>query len=558
MQHYGQPPHKHPGTWTKDDIRPRLRELCALDDRQNSTPLHNIVADLEAPGEALAWLAAYDLDPDVSHGAVAALFYVLWNDFEPPSVVDMVREQAAPVLRKAMQNARVPDDRKLALGPLYGVCSGEVSEQEYRSFFKDFQGASDRMITEALDEVTGDPESIDTVLAAMHSMASEDDDPELSRFETTQLLVSRMIDKKPSVAAAVLAANVSYGLADELPMDLLEDAVGLMERANCPEAVWFLDDMGSWPATGALGERMRRTAAKMKLMGIQPACSVRAVFSHGLMTSSDGAGSRQVALFFRTPKGGMDTVAVLLKDSVGIKDLICVYEDGAEAEESLRERFDGLPMAPCSLELARELINDALACHARCQTLLPPYWALCRPYFGPAPFAPEVRVPDLRAYDLEALSLDEGLLEDSEVMADSYSYGCFSITSDRAYDFVAGVMPKRATKLPKAKYAQFLREITPEEQALLLSRMAQALEVEALAGRAVQPLNRMAAGVWWAMKNNIMAFHEVPYIKALAVVSIEMIIHNLRMGFRTQAEADQAALEEQLEEDGYWSEDDEY
>lgn len=545
-------PEKYPRKLDKDDVRPRLRELRAGGlDPQDPSVLHEIVLGLKMPGESLAWLAAYDLDPDVSDGAIAVLFHVLWNECEEQGLIDHVREQAGPVLRKAMQNPNVPDKRKLSMGPLYGACMGDVSDQEYRGFFKDFQGATNRMIAEAIEGVSGTPESIDAVLTAMMSMAANEADVASARYETTHMLAMRMADVKPGVAAAISAASLYMAFIQGISAENLENSILLMEQTQCPEALWFLDDMGRWPAMGMLGEKARRAAAKLRLMGVQSDCGFHPVFSHGLVSAPDGAGARQLSLYFRTPEGGMDMVAILFKQGLGIKDAICVYEEGAEREDELRASLREVPFAACSLDYARELIEDALVSHEENETPLPEYWAVCRPYLGLEPLVAKRRSADLSPYKLDLLPPESGLLRESKDMVDDAGFGGFLFTSDKAYEFVADCLPKRSLRLPKNKFAQFLEMISKEEQQILLSLMAQVLEVEAMAGRGIFVTNRLAANVWSAMVNGHVPFTEVPYVRALAELSIEMIIHNLRMGFRTQTEVDQANL------DTYWSDDDE-
>jgi len=559
MRPKGQPSNKQPLQLDRDEIRPRLRELRTGDyDQQDPDVLQRIVQDLRDPGEDLAWLAAYDLDPDVSNGAIATLFHVLWDNPDADDLTERIREQAGPVLKKAMQNPRVPDSRKLSLGPLYGVCMGEISDQEYRSFFNDFQGASNRMMTEAINSVSGSPQSIDAVMAAMMSMVSGDDDVSASRFEATQLLASRMVDTKPGVAAAVLAANIHIAYTEDVALETLEAAVEALEKCNCPEALWLLDDMSHWPAMGAFSDRLRRAATKLKLMGIQPDYSYAPTFSHALVSGPDGSAVRQMSLFFRTPDGGMDLLALLLKEGVGIKDAVCVFEEGAEREAQLRNDFSDILIAPCTLDYCRELVAEALLCHEQTKTPLPGYWAICRPYLGPAPIIPQTREINLTPFHLEALDAASDLVDGSESMAETLAFGSFTFTSDRAYDFVAGCMPKRGARLAKTKFNQFLDAITQDERETLLRHIAQTLEVEALAGRAVQPENRAAARLWLGLSQNVVPFTQVPFVRAIAELSVDMIIHNLRMGFRNQIEADQASLEMEFGGDEYFDEDEDH
>ena len=52
----------------------------------------------------------------------------------------------------------------------------------------------------------------------------------------------------------------------------------------------------------------------------------------------------------------------------------------------------------------------------------------------------------------------------------------------------------------------------------------------------------MAAAHWLGLSRDVLPFHEVPYIRLLGEQSVEMILWNLRAGYRNQAEANEASL----------------
>ena len=61
-----------------------------------------------------------------------------------------------------------------------------------------------------------------------------------------------------------------------------------------------------------------------------------------------------MTLFYRTPDGSMDALLFLMNDAIGLKDVVCMYGDGAEIEDNIREQSDIMILAPCTLELARD------------------------------------------------------------------------------------------------------------------------------------------------------------------------------------------------------------
>ena len=87
---------------------------------------------------------------------------------------------------------------------------------------------------------------------------------------------------------------------------------------------------------------------------------------------------------------------------------------------------------------------------------------------------------------------------------------------------------------------RFLREAASRERPQLTSRLAANLEIEAMAGRARTPSNRMAARVWLALAEPIVPFHEIPYVQALGARAVAAIAQNLDLGYRTQRAANEA------------------
>ena len=505
--------------------------------------LGDLLEAMAHPGEDLAWLAAHDLDPAISSAAAAALFYVVQSETFPPQAREQARREAAPVLLKALKSPGMPDSRKYSVGPLYSYCADEdLPAEEYRAFFRDFDAVSRQMLSEMVDTFSSDPQSVERVLSGME-MAVDDDMPPETRYRGAMELATQLLEVNPAAAAAVVSGNLVVGSEEGLDAAYHEPALDILEGTNCPQAVWFLEEMGRWPHLGELGKQAARRAAKMRLSGLAPAHDLPLAFSHAMVTAPDGMGSRQLSLYFRTPEGGMDALGLLLNDIVGVKDAFCVYDEGADLEEEIRDQFDALPMALCGMELAREFFGDALARHEAQGTCPLASAFVYRPYLGPGPITVKPRTPDLSTYGLADLKRTPALLKNSGELAEVPGFDLLWFGSDLAYEYVAANMPKKARRLSKKKFEQFLHEVAMEEEEMLLSRMAGILEVESLAGHGTHRINRIAARTWLGLSEDVAAFADTPYVRLLGERAVEAIISNVRMGFRNAAEANAAALE---------------
>lgn len=529
----------------REGLRERLKTLQA--ENPVSVPSHEVLNGLlsasAAPGEDLAWLAAHDLDPEVSSGAFSVLFYALRGDGVKERIRDRIRDRAAPVLLKALRSRRMPDSRKYSIGPLYSFCVGEIAGADYRSFFEDFEKITNRMIDDAVRGLGADPKSVDRVLTGMEALL-DGDAGRGSRFAAAQELAEHMLGGKPAAAAALCGASVVTGWVEEGVRDgRLGLAFKLLEQTAQPQAVWLLEEIGRWPGLGELPGRARRCAQKMALRGVRGDYPMRPRFSHGLVTAPDGLGSRQMALFYSTPDGGVDALLLLYSEPVGLKDVLCIFEEGADVERELRDRAKDLAMAPCGLDLAREFLGDALARHYELETAPPTNLIIYRPYLGSSEIRARHRTPDLSPYGLTVLDPSPELVADSGRLAVSPFYGMFMFTSDKAYSYLQQAAEKKGGgHLAQKMFDRFLREVAIEERDTLLDRLAATLEVESWAGRARHRINQTAARTWLGMTGNVLPFEEVPYVRAVGKMSARMIIENLQMGFHSQQEVNEAAL----------------
>ena len=528
----------------KDYVRRLLLEAWHDEETEVDEVLWQLMEGAEDPGRDLAMLAAYDLDRSVWEPASALIVISQREASLAPRDSERLGTGARPVLLGALRDPDLPDDRKYMLGPLYMLCGGDLSREEIGSFFRDFEGAVERQVKEMMARVSDQPASTEQMLSSMEFLESALPGEAERPFAPLLAMGSELATGDPAAAAALLGAAAAIAIEQGEAEGGARQAIELVAEHPCPRAAFVLRELGAWPGAGALGTEARLAAERVALAGVEPRASVLSEFSHGILSSIDGAGSRATHLFFRTPEGGMDVVGLILNDAVGVKDVWFVAEDGAEVEAVLRESAVEMSLAPCPLPLAREVVADMWAMHEQLDKPLPGHLFVVRPYLGDAPLEPRRRKPNLGAYMLELVKRSPDLVDRSERLADEAIYGGLFFCSDAAYEHVDQVRPRRGRqRLSRKKLDTFIRDVAILERETLLARMAINLEVESLAGRATQPLNRIAARTWLALTEEVVPFHDVPYIYALADLSTQMIIENLKLGFRSQAAADQAALE---------------
>jgi hypothetical protein len=524
-------------------VRDRLKEF--RDFRHEDTRLIERLVQLASAvpemGASLARLLARDPDVRTHEDAQTLLFTAVHADGVPAKIRKRVVRDAVPILKSALQDPGVPDDRKFTILPILESAGYSPPQAEVEKAFRDYEGAVDRKSAEYMKQFYPSPESLEVFLSES-GLVSEDDRFELTadHLRYAYGFAAQFAKHNPSYGGIALplaaAIAVEHGL---MPENALL-AIRLASETREPAAAWCLAELGTWPALGDFGREARALAESMSESGVLPAPPFRRELSHGLITQVDGMGSRNLVLLHRTPQGGLDAISLLLNDERGIKDVWSALEDGAALEEKIRFKFK-LALAPVTLPLARELVAGALAIHASRGAPPPGRFLLYRAYLGAEPIAPRRREPNLGAYALELLIRGPELADGSERLSEEPTYRELWFSGDAAYDFVRSHAPPptypTVPPVPDALTDRFVREVAAQESDRLIARMAANLELESWGGRAQSPANKLAARTWVVLSERVAPFHEVPFVRALARYAIQSIQINLALGFRSQREA---------------------
>lgn len=525
----------------------RVRKNITYALRSEEAPIvtvGKIFCSTDNPGSDLAWLILYDAEEPVALHALMLLFGAIEGDGLPEKARKNLCAGAKESLKTGMRDMAVPDQRKLFAGPLLAKMGERISLEQYSSFFHDFEAASAEFANR-LPPDSATPECISRHLEVVGiPMETEADEEGDDCWESAAADCARMAEKEPGAAAMMICATAAAAIwrNQDSRKDILE-VLDVFRHSSDSEAMWQLQTLSLWPFSGRYGEAALTAYNEMLERGVEPRHSFVPEFSHGQISMCDGAGARHVSLFYRTPEGGMDAIAYVHKDSWGMKETFPTFRDCSHLETILGGQATHLATAPCTQSLCREVFADALALSQELGHRVPPNAFLCRQYLGEDVLALERREPNLGAYMLEALRRTPDMAADSEELKDSLSFGGLWFASDAAYDFVAANLKGRKSTLPEQQFESFVREVCIVERNELLQRMAANLEVEALAGRAVSRINRMAARTYLAIREEIVPFAEIPYVRALAEHSVLVIKENRKSGYHGQNDANQAAMD---------------
>jgi hypothetical protein len=526
-------------------LRRRLEEYKhpKYADRPPGEYVERLHREFPSAGALLARFMAYEPEGPLQRSVQTLLFVGCQDPGVDPAARDAITRSAAPVLRSAMKDPAIADDRKYHIGPLLEACGVKLARKDYQESFHNFDETANRKNAEFIREISADPQTLEQALEQVGLVSGGEPVRPSKRKIGDGFVFAAMTAQHNPDAGAMLLATVAAIAAEhgKAPREA-EMALLLARRGGGARAAWALGELSQWPGLGPLGEKARVLAGELGAEGIQPHAPYGGTFSHAWATQTDGAGSRNLVVFFRTPAGVMDALVFMPNDEVGIKDLWCAFGRGAEFEKDYLKRENEIKTAPASLELARELLGDALATHEARGTPPPGRMLLYRPMLGAAPISIRHRQPNLGAYALELLARNPELAADSEALAQETSFRQLWCATDEAYQFVRQNLRGRkhaagASWIGAALIERFAREVAPQDRERLLRRMAINLETEAWAGRAADPLNRLAARTWIVLSEELAPFHEVPFVRALARRALEAISVNIARGFRSQREA---------------------
>ncbi|HZU97197.1 MAG TPA: hypothetical protein VFF73_10915 [Planctomycetota bacterium] len=508
------------------ELRAAVIELSQPEheDRAPEAVLEGLAGRFPALGKGLVELMTRD--PSLRVHEQAALLVYFAARFGSDKLKTRVLEAARASMLEALHDPTVPDERKYALGPILAAAGHTLGDDEFAACFQDYEGTAERQSRESLTALLDVPEQVDAVLSFTGFAGGDQPLEEKQIIEGFERALETLLHNAP--VGAVLACSLA-AIAREKGVGI-EPALAALEvvaRTRTPRALWYLGELARWPDMGDIGERARTL---VKASSGPKSAQRTGAFSHGLVSAPDGEGARDLVLFYRTAEGTLDGLAIVL-DEKGIKDTFMAFGDGLSLEAQAWERFDS--WSPCDLAFARDLVSHAFSLHESSRRPVPGRFLVYRPFLGEAPIVANSRKPELGAYALETIVPGAALVQGSEALAEHEVWGELGTTSIAAYAFV--------TSRKRRRLDDFIHEVVRPEKAILARRLAEALEIEARAGRARKPENRLAARVYLALETGLVALDKIPYVRALARVALDHVEKNVKKGFRSESEATAAS-----------------
>jgi hypothetical protein len=514
-------------------------------DRAPASLADAVSADAPSRASALAWIAARDADPRLRARAGRALEALLGRGLREPGRRSECAAAARETLRAAFDDRALPDGVKLELLPVLEACGEPVHPDDVGRSFRHPESAHRLLVGRQLAALQATPAAIDHELRLAGARGPWPGPlTDLSDVEALLTVGSIAAQSHPALAALFLPAVAAAALHAGVGVARAMEELGVAAATRHRYALFALRELGSLPATGAVGERARQLARELERSGLAPATPPVPDFTRGWATVVDGAGSRQLGLLFRAGRD-RSALCLLLNDLEGIKDVLFVPAGGARLARGF-EVAGGVSTAPADLAFGRALVADALALHDASGRPAPAPFLLYRHLLGGEPLPFRHREPDLSAYALDRWPRSASLVFGSELLAKLPLCEELYCASDAAYAFLASRMRRDGLTrvhfdVDAATFRTYLAGIAAAERDLLARRLAANLEVEARAGRAHRRENQALARVVVALVEQVVPFEEIPFVQALNAAGMTFVAQNVALGHRTQREANEAA-----------------
>jgi hypothetical protein len=462
----------------------------------------DLTMDMPDPGPALAWIAAYD--PDETHARRA---------FEAMNVPALRATPAMQdVIEEVLEDPDVPADRMVRLWVEAKKHGLEVVLDPETVGPEALLEAVGRFLTGAL------PQTFESLASSFSRRLGVSPRELEARFDMARR-VGPPLGPSMDIVLAMVAHEHRY---DE---GACRDALQRAAASKDGRAATLMRAIASWPCLGGLKAVVDESVRAMT--GIPGASWDAGGFHRAAIAGTDGDGRCLAMVIHQDVRGRAPLTSAVLGAAGMVMVKTTVVDRASLVSRILPRRVASVPIG-----LVRSLAQEAMLHYERSGAPMPGVWALTVPFLGELRPAPHV--PDLSAYGDDRPDASE-----SGRLIRSSTYRGWYCRSSEAFDFVR---EGRRDVLGAA----YLQEIccTEAERARLLRAFRRFLEIEAIAGRADHPINRIAWRTCLALAEG-MPLVEMPFIQHLAVTSKLAVQVWVRDGFRNGEEALRAQLREE-------------
>ncbi len=535
--------------------RNRLKKFLLDCFQRNDHPTlicRDIYETFDDPGKELAECILNEPDLTVMNIATSTLIHALTSDEIPDFAFELYIDGAIPILQAALSDPKVPDSKKITAGSICSLAQPENNIQDLMlSNLKDPDALKNAATQQLSALLKPDPFSLMTIFSSIHLL--DDENPSrlqiidnYNEIKFCYMSICQVAPNCPEGAAAALCSIIACTLPHpDIPASDALAALDTLRDLNSSVVTWFLRELAALPAAGQIGFKAGAYAAAMEREGILPHFDPGFTFKKGQISQIDGDGSFSISLEIhkKGSKRKTDCLALLINDKIGLKDIWFVSDEGSQLMKQFHQQPSSAAFYDCSLEFALRMVAWALEIHKQANAPILGEFLISRIYLGGDPIQPQSFEPDLSAYHLRESTFQMELVALSTLLMDEPTYNTFLFFSNHSYNFIKEYAPKRGRAcLSKKKLDLYCEQVLPHEIEILLPRMAQNLQLEAMAGRVDKKINQIAAHTWYALKNQLIPYTQIPYIMEMVQDSIPMTIENVRDGFSNQNEANQAYM----------------
>lgn len=202
--------------------------------------------------------------------------------------------EIVPVSLANLKDRNLSDEREFHVPLFLTSCGEELSYEEGFRYFQDPQAMIRKRMQALFAGAPDDPETVEGVLEAGGAKDSEAE----TRVGEEQIRNSLdfgvdVAAVNPRMGASIECAACAVAAENGVEPDGIKAALRRAAEADPGRTAWMLGELGGRPCSGSLGD------FEIERRGVPPKPFPAGEFSHGLVSTVDGAGSRELVLLFR-------------------------------------------------------------------------------------------------------------------------------------------------------------------------------------------------------------------------------------------------------------------
>jgi|GEM_PF-881698 len=449
-------------------------------------------------------------DEEQNSDVVTAVAFIL-EQYGDETVIEPVAE-----LFKSPDITDTTRSTLLSVLDYYGV---DTQDPSLMSYFRDIEGLGQTAL-EGMLQLSEREEMLETLLQ------------ETSNFpkEAQLMMIAEFGKSRDERALPLLGVFAEYR-----DKELADAAVVQLGNIRSSKSIEILENLVTHREDSR--ELIERSLRKLQFAGVtrEETPAQGSPVYKCLLSWMDGRGSRVMMVARQKDARHVVVSNFMLNEKVGIKDCYGVpdlpFKEFDRMVKEVKKQLGGIEV---EYRYCVALIRDALWTALKHRAAISPLFSFHRRIFGNDPLTPQFYGVDLAPYGIEEVRQRLGeLLDRSDELVSEPPFSDWWPDIPPSYDFVQ--KKKRFLKRGKIEpkiLQEFLSQVVKPQQEYLMRRLEFTVDfLWKKNPKAYREQIQKTLAVWIALREQGRPLEQVPFLRALATVTLDNVLNNIQMGF---------------------------